>query len=317
MRLSLTALFFMAAVAILFSATGCRGSPTGDDGGSVTPDGEERDGNEGSDAAPDGDASTGEEETGENHPPLCVCDPREMESEVYSTVTLSASGCTDPDGDRLDYAWIVVSRPAGSTAAIMRPNAHDPTFFLDMIGRYVFQVTATDPAGASSSCQVTVESVHAVALNVVLVWDQDLADLDIHLLNPAGSGDPTGPGGWFSIPNDCHYSNVNPNWGDPGDTGDDPRQVIDDVSGYGPESIEISAPASGVYTVGVHYFCDKKQGPSDATVRIYCHGTLSDTVPARRLGATGEFWQAATVSWPDCQVTALDTSFTVSEGCPP
>jgi hypothetical protein len=266
---------------------------------------------EGDEAAPDG----------ENHPPVCTCDPAPMTVEPLETITLSAAGCTDPDGDPLTYAWVVVSRPPGSTAEIVNPDHMEAQFFVDVATTpahpYVFRVTVTDPSGASATCDVTVLAVPAQALHIQLVWDVDVTDLDLHFLNPAGSVDPDGPAGWFSTPNDCHWANRTPNWGDAASTADNPSLDLDDVSGYGPENLSLAAPAAGTYTVGVHYYCDHGLGPSLATVRIFCGGVLAAELADVDLSNTGRLWQAATIQWPGCTVTELGDILDVGRGCAP
>ena len=259
------------------------------------------------------------EAEGENRPPVCTCDPTAMTVEPLDTITLSAAGCTDPDGDPLTYAWIVVSRPPGSTAEIVDPDSMEARFFVDLATTpdhpYVFRVTVTDPSGASATCEVTVLAVPTRALHIQLVWDRDVTDLDLHLLNPAGSVDPDGSAGWFNTPNDCHWANRSPNWGDAGSVADNPSLDLDDISGYGPENLSLAAPASGVYTVGVHYYCDHGLGPSLATVRIYCGGVLAAELAGVELSSTGQLWQAATIQWPGCAVTELGDILTVGRGC--
>jgi hypothetical protein len=257
----------------------------------------------------------------ENRPPACICDPAPMTVEPLDTITLSAAGCTDPDGDPLTYAWTVVSRPPGSTAEIVGPDSREAHFFVDLATTtdhpYVFSVTVTDPSGASATCEVTVLAVPAEALHIQLVWDRDGTDLDLHLLNPAGSADPDGSVGWFNTPNDCHWGNRSPNWGDAGSLEDNPSLDIDDVDGFGPENISLDAPAAGTYTVGAHYYCDHGLGPSLATVRIYCGGVLAAELAGVEISSTGQLWQAATIQWPGCVVTELGDILTVGRGCSP
>ena len=152
------------------------------------------------------------------------------------------------------------------------------------------------------------------ALVVQMVWDRDRTDLDLHLLDPTGSAGPLTSSGWFNLQHDCHYIVRNPDWGVVGATNDNPSLDIDDSTGFGPEQISIPSPQSGVFTVGVHYYCDLGLGPSVATVRIFCNGSLAREL-TQSLAATGTLWQVATIDWPSCAVTPSGQTVTVTQGC--
>ena len=68
----------------------------------------------------------------------------------------SAAASSDPDGDPLSYAWTQTSGPAATIADsnqaasdVTLPQVNAPTTL-------VFQLTATDPAGAASADSVAV-----------------------------------------------------------------------------------------------------------------------------------------------------------------
>ncbi len=63
---------------------------------------------------------------------------------VDDTVTLDASGSSDPDGDSLTYHWSLVTTPAGSGAALSDASAVSPTFDIDLFGEYVAQLYVND-----------------------------------------------------------------------------------------------------------------------------------------------------------------------------
>jgi hypothetical protein len=242
-----------------------------------------------------------------------------MEVAPLDTITLSGAGCTDPDGQPLQFAWTVERRPPGSTAQLRNANSRDATFFVDLAttpqSPYVFKVTATDTWGEFDSCEITVFAIPRDALHIQLVWNVDITDVDLHLLNPTASANRWGSTGWFHTSNDCYYLNRTPDWGIAGNTQDNPRLDIDDVNGFGPENINIARPISGTYTVGVHYFCDDEVGPSDSTVRIYCNGTEAATFGPKRQAASGAFWEVATIQWPGCVIQPIDQTRNVPQGC--
>ena len=99
---------------------------------------------------------------------------------------LSAT-CSDPEGAPLQYAWTVEQRPAGSTEQVRNSDSAQATFVANTATPaatpYVFKLTASDPAGASGSCEITAFAVPRDALHLQLVWNSDRTDLDLHLLS--------------------------------------------------------------------------------------------------------------------------------------
>ena len=65
------------------------------------------------------------------------------------------------DGDPLSFSWSLVSRPAGSTAALSDATAVQPKFTLDLPGIYVVQLIVND--GAVNSTPDTVASARSTA----------------------------------------------------------------------------------------------------------------------------------------------------------
>jgi hypothetical protein len=75
-----------------------------------------------------------------------------------SVVRLDGSGSSEPDGDSLTFQWSLVAMPAGSQTSISTPVAVAPTFFADLAGTYVAQLTVLDAHGNNSTSTVTVSS---------------------------------------------------------------------------------------------------------------------------------------------------------------
>jgi K319L-like, PKD domain len=71
-------------------------------------------------------------------------------------VSLTGS-VTDPDNDSLTRAWLMTSRPAGSTAELSSASAASTQFVPDVLGAYVVRLTAVDPSGASTIYTTTVQ----------------------------------------------------------------------------------------------------------------------------------------------------------------
>ncbi len=67
-------------------------------------------------------------------------------------VELSSSETVDPDGDRLQYSWRVTS-PTGQARTFSSPNPRVP---FTTAGNYTATLTATDPAGLTSTASVEI-----------------------------------------------------------------------------------------------------------------------------------------------------------------
>lgn len=91
------------------------------------------------------------EEPGGNRPP--TADAGADFSTLSLQVQLNGSNSSDPDNDELTYSWVV----SGRSATILQSNTNRPIVqFGGGLGDYVFQLTVTDPSGASSTDTVTV-----------------------------------------------------------------------------------------------------------------------------------------------------------------
>ena len=254
-------------------------------------------------------------------------------------ITLDGSASTDPDGPNgrpVEYEWVVVTRPGGSTSQPVeslhdpfapaeggpadRPSTPQAKFFVDLAGTYVVELRVVDHFGASAPsalcpaapARVEIKAVPDEKLHIQLTWDtpadedqtDDLGtDVDLHLLHPDAQD-------WFSLNGaDCYYQNPRPDWGRRGNTADDPSLDIDDVNGAGPENINIARPESTEstargYRVGVHYFAaeggtlgdEYRSLESTATVRIFVDGSMAYE-GSKKLFETDDFWDVAEVKF--------------------
>ncbi len=241
-------------------------------------------------------------------PPVVSCGAA-ITADVLATVGLSASG-NDPDGGTLTWAWTLTTRPAGSVTSPMPPTTAASSLRLDFVGRYVAQACATDDEGERACCTTEIVAEPPGAILVELAWSTAFGDVDLHVLNV----NQTPPAGWWTA-NDCYFANRTPDWGPVG-VAANPTLDVDDQSGFGPEQIAIdTSPATGSYHVGVHYFCDRSlgrdpapgQGPTEATVNVYCDGALLATYPRIALSETDDWVTVARVDYPGCVGRSVNT----------
>lgn len=245
-----------------------------------------------------GDGSTGDEP----EKPVAVCDvtPNPVEP-PFETATWIGSGSYDPEGLAIvDYAWALNSAPSGSSARMATGTSADRGGFeADLAGEYVASLTVTTEDGRiSDPCQVTLESIPAENLWVEMFWTYSGDDMDLHLL---------APGGYLEDYNtDCYFVNCTGglSWGSSG-TADDPYLDLDDISGTGPENINIAAPSPGTYTVYVHdYPGSVYNSGNPVTVRVYINGVkLYDQT--KTITTEDSYTAFASINWNSGTVTPL------------
>ncbi len=125
---------------------------------------------------------------------------------------------------------------------------------------------------------ITGDPFWTAKLLVEVSWEIEGDDMDLHLL---------APGGELGSDLDCHYMNCKEeteailDWGEEGETDDNPTLNLDDIEGSGPEVVSIPDPAPGTYTVVVHDYPSSPamEEGNNVTIRIFVEGDLkvSDT----------------------------------------
>ncbi len=107
--------------------------------------------------------------------PTAVADyDRASSLEECDTLTLDASGSSDPDGSVVAWDWEVLTVPAASartTADLDSADEEQPTFAPDATGNYSFGLTVTDDGGAASAQDTMSVAILARARNAVPVAD--------------------------------------------------------------------------------------------------------------------------------------------------
>jgi len=129
----------------------------------------------------------------------------DVELQLGATATLDGAPSTDGDDAALTFAWTVVQRPAGSTAAPATPAAAQTTLTPDVAGEYVVRLTVGDGfATATDTVRVLVEAVVADLGHQVVDAEYSASldrivtlasDATVHVVDPA-----TGDGVEIGLP---------------------------------------------------------------------------------------------------------------------
>jgi PKD repeat protein len=204
--------------------------------------------------------------------PVAVCSASPpVVAAIHETFRLLGSSSYDPSGRPITGAtWTLTGRPPGSALVLPAGSGPDTApLSADVVGTYTAELVVTNDLGvASAPCEATVTAEADSALWVELSW-QHAEDIDLHLVR--GTGDT------FSS-DDCYFANCRSGlaWGGPRVL-DDPILDLDDISGTGPENINIPEPVADTYTVVVHDYdwgSANFGGANTATIKVYVDGIL-------------------------------------------
>jgi hypothetical protein len=220
------------------------------------------------------------------------------------TVQLDGGGSYDPDGDSpLTYKWTLRSAPISAMTMITPPDQPYASMMLDPItpGGYEVQLDVTDSAGAKNCAPAreTVVAAPAEKLLVEMFWDNQITDMDLHVLRTTTSV-------LDRLPDDCYYANKNPDWGVLGDPSDDPQLERDALTGYGPEIFGYKNPIASTFRVVAVYQSEHlAMNPNtNITVRVYVYGVVKFE-QTKLLTAAGQTWPAVDIDWPSGNVTPV------------
>ncbi len=204
----------------------------------------------------------------------CHADPPEVlaiwESSTFYAEDEQGNQSGDPNYtfNELTFNWFFLSTPQGSQVTMPSGTASTRTVTPDMAGTYEAQLTVCNPLEmCSDPCITSFEATMDEDLWVEMYWTYSGDDMDLHLLSPGGT--------YWDTQSDCHWRNMTPSWGANG-VADDPALDLDDISGTGPENINIGSPQDGTYTVIVHdYPGSSYQNSNPTTVRVYIEGVVA------------------------------------------
>lgn len=253
----------------------------------------------------------------------------------------SLSQDTDDRADPVTFQWQFDELPADSalTSDQITVAADDPDtevnegaqamFEPDVIGTYRISLQVTDHEDLVSEERdvVIVEAVPPSNLGLTLSWEENAADLDLHLISPDGT--------YFDIgsESDCFSWLPNPDWGDPAASDDNPMLADDaDGEGGGPfrEQITLARPQAGIYRVVVHYYSDHAAAQGNGQVIANPTLTITSTdVPLEAaasltppsplsFGGENELWVVGEIHWPDQVFASVNSMSThAAQGGPP
>ncbi len=281
--------------------------------------------------AMDGSEPVFEVEAGQIEAPNCIRNDENIT--VCSNVQMK-SASYDPRGENITLTWRMVESPAAYTnPSWITPLKTDKTemdFYVPYATppgtKYLVELNVKNTTGLESSCTTEIYGKVTNRLHIELFWD-NASDVDLHLLNPEEQNlninnidtenhslDPDlrtfraqsnkdwwsgGFSGGSGVKRDCYFSNCKGDgieWGAVGSS-DNPRLDRDDVSGSGPENINISKPQEGWYRVSIHY-SESSGAPlgTDAHVRVYCNGVIAYQKTAFLL-KTDYWWFVGDIFW--------------------
>jgi hypothetical protein len=224
------------------------------------------------------------------------------------TAFFNGTGSTDPSGLPLSYQWSLTPA-SGSSENLSSTIAANPSLLLDVAGTYSATLVVTNTNSQSSPpCTAQVEAIPNENFRVELSWANSGDDMDLHLLRAQPAGSPRTDG-------DCYYANCQGAWGQldwgfPGVADDDPSLDLDDISGIGPENINIVQPAGspydGWYEIFVHDYPGSSYLPANAvTVNIFLNGVLAQTYNFSISGEDSDYY-VARIQWPTGQIVACN-----------
>ncbi len=97
----------------------------------------------------------------------------------------------------------------------------------------------------------------AKAMKIILMWDTDGTDVDLHVVEPTGE--------------ECFYGHKETKIGGSLD--------VDITDGYGPEVYTLATPTKGIYKIMAHYYSDNGYPQSQLTVYVVINeGTLNEKI---------------------------------------
>ncbi len=127
----------------------------------------------------------------ENKPP--IANAGEDITNVYrpSSITLDGTGSYDPDGDRINYSWRLVSKPFDSIEYLRNTNTANPILIPDLPGTYIAQLIVSDGFAQSEPDTVTIEVINRLP-EIIINGPQKARPRDVVTIDASSTIDPDG-----------------------------------------------------------------------------------------------------------------------------
>jgi hypothetical protein len=100
-----------------------------------------------------------------NNPPVARAGADITVEDLGGTAQLDGSASSDPDGTPLTYAWTIISRPYGSTAALSDAAIANPTFAPDIKGAYIMKLVVSDGDLSNADTVIVTYTNHVPVAN--------------------------------------------------------------------------------------------------------------------------------------------------------
>ena len=209
-------------------------------------------------------------------------------------IALSGENSYDPDDENasLIYEWTLEQSPEGSTVSLSATDIANPVFSADLLGEYIFSLQVTDEEGLVSEYKsaTLIEVVPYEDLIVSVSWGTAVVDVDLHLLNAAGT---------YYGEGDCFFGNPTPDWGEEGNILDNPELILDDEGSENSESIVLGQPQEEIYRIYIHFYNQRENSEPwvTPTLEVSAEGNLLASFEGPRMIGEGTVWMAGTVDW--------------------
>ena len=102
--------------------------------------------------------------TTHNDPPTANAGA-DLGARIGKRFKIVGTASSDPNGDKLTYAWTLLSQPEASVATIQNANKVSATLTLDRPGTYEAQLQVTDPFGLSDTDTVQITHVNSAPIS--------------------------------------------------------------------------------------------------------------------------------------------------------
>ena len=129
--------------------------------------------------------------TTNNVAPVAKAGADQLGIDPNTLITLNGNSSSDANGDPLTYSWSL-TRPAGSTAVLVKATSVSPTFTVDRAGDYIAQLIVNDGTVNSTTPDSVLVRTNNVAPVANAGADQTVTVCRPVTLNGSGSFDPNG-----------------------------------------------------------------------------------------------------------------------------